>query len=301
MLLSDIYANIDQNQQEKFAALSPYLQNWTVEEAQRVGFENACKLIVVDDTLSDRKYGRMLALMKLFLVEFGNRTFPSRVGTGATLNAEIQDHNVLNYRRCLTSDLMRSFAAPGVTTLSALFAEMTMHLTANPAMYDKIQYVDFSHNMLLDTDAPMLKVVIETLRSVSARTEYAVNVKKVPDLIVDVRFVRFHGLQDKYRQFLDPSLFKILQMPFLKLLMIAGNLLVTYDRVSFFAEVYRNKSLGKLWLFNTVDFNDYVASAASLARRIEQLTTSEQIDFVSVCEKTFYENIEWIKKGETKI
>lgn len=148
---------------------------------------------------------------------------------------------VLDYKGKLICHYFRGFSGNNKLTASDLFSEILLKIRENKDFYEHIDTIDFSENQLVDSDSIMIKETILLLSK---------NIKN--NLIINLTGNHFYGFEEKYRIYIDPSLFEILRLENVSTLVLCGNPIYTKEqRHDFFIKVYQEELLHKLIFCDT--------------------------------------------------
>lgn len=203
-MLSTIYAEMDADDQAKYADIACYFQRWTYHELSFLKQDDSAALLIGGDAdLTDREYTRRCALLRVFLTQ----------GCTPTLHmaAERREKGALSLR----GKIRPEHEAAKRVTLNEFHRNMLSKLSTQPAAYDGISLLDISCNELSIRDLPAAVSIVGSMRSVLCNT---------PNLIVDLSGNCFYdksgAVSTDYWRPLEDAVIRIASIPFVKKILL---------------------------------------------------------------------------------
>lgn len=280
--LLDIFDKLSNFEKNKFKELKN-LEKYTRTDMEKLTDDDASKLLIKSENMSDRQYKHYFALAKIFLrkyiminseekrrfkKEHKNNNSKNNVDTISSKNCESH----LDYRGKIVPELLKGFAGSYRIPLSFILDDIENNGNRYSENYSKITVVDFSENQLLDSDTLMLSKIITKLSEINSNK-----------LTINLTDNRFYGLLPQYREKLDPYLFEILRLEKVNTLIIIKNPISTDGgRHDFFIKVFKEELLHKL-------IYDYKVPSEEQIRKLfidSNLTDDNQNLFIKITTET---------------
>ena len=217
--------------------------DWKIEFFDDMEEEDAAA-IIVGKSLKGGEVSLPLYNMKLALVKKFIRTYVygrSRRPVPDTSTASPAVDTILDFNGKMVPELLQSFSNPTRCTPSVVWNALKEKKESNGGtIFDNVIKVDFSNNNLLDSDVGVLFAILKLMRSDATTTSTGEN------LVVDLSFNRFAGIDANSRPMLDVVLFGICNLSYVSHLILYGNPCASIDRKDLYREFYIKKILKKV-------------------------------------------------------